>query len=72
MLHTHSQPRPETHDPRRRTETGDEGARLPEAGVDDPDHGRPGPLRNPRPKDDVQERPDGAETPEGMAPRTLH
>jgi len=59
----HSEPRPETHDPRRRTETFDPGP-PPEAGVDDPGQGRPGPARGRRPADDVSEAPERPEQPE--------
>lgn len=56
MADDHSEPRPETNDPRRRTDAGDIGP-VPEAGVDDPGQGRPGPARGPRPGDDVAETP---------------
>jgi len=56
MADDHSEPRPEPNDPRRRTDPEDRGP-TPEAGLDDPGQGRPGPARGPRPDDDVSETP---------------
>jgi hypothetical protein len=52
----HSDPRPEPNDPRRHTDPEDPQP-VPEAGVDDPGQGRPGPSRGPRPRDDVTQTP---------------
>lgn len=61
----HSEPRPETNDPRRRTDPEDDRAVVPESGLDDPGQGRPGPARGPRPGDDVSETPENRDRPEG-------